>query len=195
MVTHPCGDYAPSCLTRVSRVSALAVCHCPPSACIPNDMTLSASVPGVPFNSLSFPFFQNMLILQMLKETIVYRLALCGKIERPQSVLTNECHCVVYVWTAQRLLPMCVVSDEHRGWHCLKVAECACAHIYLLYIWSCCFLIVPSVIIFNSVLPELTSAALGHWPTFTTVKWLGKLAYFSIFSHKLYQKQIIWGKN
>ena len=33
--------------------------YCPPSACIPDNRILSASAPGVPFNSLSCPFFSK----------------------------------------------------------------------------------------------------------------------------------------
>ena len=151
MVTHPCGDYALLCLTRVSRVSALAVCHCPPSACIPDNRTLSASAPGVPFNSLSCPFFSKHVDFanaerdHCLQAGFVWEdrtpskrsdqwMPLCGV----RLDCSATAACVRGKWSASKLaqwlLPLRVVSDEHHGWHCLKVAECACAHIHWLYI-------------------------------------------------------------
>lgn len=50
-----------------------------------------------PFVCLETPILQN------------FRLVLTRKIERPPSVLTNECHRVVYVWMTQLLLPACVL--------------------------------------------------------------------------------------
>ncbi|XP_070186267.1 transmembrane protein 94-like isoform X2 [Littorina saxatilis] len=50
-----------------------------------------------PFRILDSPVAEN------------FRLVLSGQVERPLSVLTNECHRVVYVWLTQRLLPACVL--------------------------------------------------------------------------------------
>ncbi|XP_076443312.1 transmembrane protein 94-like isoform X2 [Babylonia areolata] len=55
-----------------------------------------------PLASKAFRLIDTPIVLN-------FRKALSGQIERPQSVLSNECHRVVYVWITQRLLPMGVM--------------------------------------------------------------------------------------